>query len=82
MVFCINVLLWILSAYNIFLIAGVFLSWMPFLYKYKFFRIVGKIGDWYMKPFTGILVIGPLDFTPIIGFMLYDGLIGLVYYLL
>lgn len=82
MTHCINVLLYILYAYNFILIAGVIMSWLPFLYNFKIFRLIAIVGNWYMEPFRGVIVLGPLDFTPIIGFFLYDGIVSLVYYLL
>lgn len=78
---CINLLFQIISFYNTFLIAGIILSWIPFLYKYKFFRGIRKICDWYLGPFSGIIVIGPLDFTPIVGFLLFDGLLTAIVFL-
>lgn len=82
MVQCINILLSILSLYNIFLIGHIILTWLPFLMKYSFFRLIYKIGGWYIEPFSGVLVLGPIDFTPVIGFIIYDSLIAAIYYLL
>lgn len=79
---CINILLYVLYAYNFILIAGVILTWLPFLYKYKIFRLIAHLANLYMEPFSGVLVLGPIDFTPIVGFFLYDGLISLIYFLL
>jgi len=82
MTFCINVLFQILLFYNYILIAGIFLTWLPMLYNFKFFRIIKKMSDWYIEPFSGYLILGPIDFTPIIGFIIYDGLIYAISYLL
>ena len=82
MYFCINILFKILLFYNYILIGGILLSWIPGLYKFKIFRMIRKMSDWYMEPFSGYIVLGPIDFTPIIGFMLYDGLIYAISYLL
>ncbi len=82
MLYCIDILFSILLFYNVFLIAGIIISWIPGLLNFKLFRIINKISDFYMEPFTGILILGPLDFTPIIGFMLYDALIYAISYLL
>lgn len=79
---CIEILFYILTFYNFFLVAGIIMSWFPVLYKFRLFRIIATIGNWYMEPFTGVLVLGPLDFTPIIGFFLYDCIISLLVYLL
>lgn len=80
--YCVQILLYALSAYSFFLLAVVIMSWFPALYNFKIFRLIAKIGNLYLEPFSGVLVLGPLDFTPIIGFMLYDGLITIIYYLL
>lgn len=68
--------------YYMFLVAGVLLSWMPMLYKFRIFQIIGTVGQWYMKPFNGIVIFGPFDFTPVFGFILYTGIYELIYYLL
>lgn len=82
MIHCIRLLFDILQIYYYFLIAGILLSWLPFLYQYKIFRAIRKIGDWYMGPFSGVLVLGPIDFTPIVGFIVYTGILELLLYLL
>ena len=78
----IGILLYILYGYNFFLIAVVLMSWFPALYNFRIFRLIGKVGNWYLEPFSGILVLGPIDFTPIVGFMLYDGLVTAILFLL
>lgn len=82
MYYCIRLFIYILDFYYLFLIANVILSWLPFLYKYKFFRFIGFIGDLFLEPFTNLIVIGPIDFTPIIGFGIYSGFWTLLNYLL
>lgn len=79
---CLKFVLTLFDIYYLFLICGVFLSWLPFLYKYRIFQFIGRVGDWYMRPFNGVVVLGPLDFTPIVGFIIYNGFLELVYYLL
>ena len=81
MIYCIDILWYLLNAYNFILIAGVIMTWLPFLYNFKIFRMIAKMCDWYLGPFRGILVLGPLDFTPLIGFFLYDGIVSLIYFL-
>ena len=80
--YCINILLYILYAYYYVMMAGVLLTWVPFLYKFKIFRLIAIMSNWYLGPFKGVLVLGPIDFTPLAGFFLFDGIIKLVYYLL
>ncbi len=82
MYYCINILFSILSFYNYILIAGIILSWIPGLYKFWIFRFIRKLCDLYMEPFYGIVVLGPIDFSPVIGFMIYDAILyGIVYLL-
>lgn len=82
MSFCIAILYQILVWYNFILIGGIILSWFPMLYRFKIFRILRIMSDWFMGPFHGYLVLGPIDFTPIIGFMIYDGIVYAISYLL
>lgn len=82
MIHCALILYYLLIAYDYILIANIILSWFPRLRNFKIFNIIGKIGDWYLEPFSGVLVLGILDFTPLIGFALYDGLVYAIAYLL
>lgn len=54
------------------LLAGIIVSWIPNNEKILPLKIIKKTSDAYMGPFHGILVIGFLDLTPIIGFVLYN----------
>ena len=80
--FCISLLYDILLMYNFILIGGIILSWFPMLNRFALFRLVNKLSNLFMEPFHGYLILGPLDFTPIIGFMLYDGIVYAIGYLL
>ena len=80
--FCITILFQLLLFYNTFLIGGIILSWFPMLMRFRIFRWIRIISDWYMEPFQGYLILGPLDFTPIIGFMRYDGIVYAISFLL
>lgn len=82
MIHCVRILYYLLLAYDYILIANIILSWFPRLRDFKLFNIIGKIGDWYLEPFSGYLVLGILDFTPLIGFALYDGLVYAIAYFL
>lgn len=62
----------ILQVYYYILIASVLLSWIPELKQSKFGQLVDRIADPYMRLFRGYLIIGVLDFTPILGFLLYS----------
>ena len=57
---------------------GIIMSWIPNANRYGFCRVIRKIGDAYLGPFRGLLVIGFLDFTPVLGFILYRFIINIV----
>jgi len=73
------VIYYMFYAYQFFLIGSVFLSWFPNLYNYKIARFVRNVGEWYLRPFLGKIIIGPIDFTPIIGFMVYNFAVSSLY---
>lgn len=66
----------ILQGYGSIMALGIFLSWIPSAMNLKFFRMVHHVGDWYMGNFTGIIVLGGLDLSPIIGFFVYETLVN------
>ena len=61
----------ILQYYYYILVASVLLSWIPDLKRSSVGRIIDKLADPYMRIFRGWIVIGVMDFTPILGFMFY-----------
>ncbi|MCF7925963.1 MAG: YggT family protein [Candidatus Izimaplasma sp.] len=63
---------WVLRIYYYVLIAYVLLSWIPDLRKTSFYRFIYKLANPYMRLFRGLLVIGHIDLTPILGFILYN----------
>ena len=67
-----TILYYILLTYAVFLGINILLSWVPNLYEYKFFRICKSISDWYLGPFHGGVVLGSIDFTPMIGLAIYQ----------
>ncbi len=71
MIFFLQVLYYILNIYFYILIAYVLLSWVPDIRETKFYYYLHQIADPYMRLFRGILVFGQMDFTPIVGFLLY-----------
>jgi len=73
-----RVFYYILTAYYWILIINIFLSWIPELKNTKIGRVLIWLGDPYMRIFRGLLVFGMMDFTPIIGFILYN--LGLNYF--
>lgn len=72
MIFVLQGLFWLLQSYFIFIVINIFLTWIPFVYKYNFFRVCRKISDWYLGPFRGIIVLGMFDFSPIIGLFIFQ----------
>ncbi len=73
-----TILLTLLQIYYYILIMYVLLSWIPEIRNSRFYFFVHQIADPYMRLFRGIIVIGQMDFTPIVGFLLYG--FGLRYF--
>ncbi len=72
MVLGLTIIYYILQVYYWILIAFVLGSWIPELRKTKIYDIIRKIANPYMRIFRGLLVFGMMDFTPILGFILYS----------
>lgn len=72
------ILWWILRIYFSIMIIGIILTWFPNSFEYKIPRLIRKMSDWYLSKFSGIVVIGRLDFTTIIGLLLYEGVLDLL----
>ena len=72
MVLLLTIIYWILKVYYWILIAFVLGSWIPELRNTKIYQVINNLADPYMRLFRGLLVIGMMDFTPILGFMLYS----------
>ena len=77
MALALSIIYWVLNVYYWILIAYVLGSWIPELRKTKLYQIIHNLANPYMRIFRGLLVIGRMDFTPILGFMLYS--LGLNY---
>lgn len=60
-----------LQYYYYILIASIFLSWIPELKRSKIGQFIDRLANPYMRIFRGWIVIGIMDFTPIIGFIFY-----------
>lgn len=78
MVTLLSALGWALQIYYWILIAYILMSWIPEIRGTKLHRIVHNIANPYMRIFRGLLVFGMFDFTPVIGFLLYN--LGMNYY--
>ncbi len=72
MVLLLTIIYWLLKIYYWILIAYVLGSWIPELRNSKIYRLIYNIANPYMRLFRGFLVIGMMDFTPILGFTLYS----------
>ncbi len=65
-------LYYILYGFSSLIFINIILSWFPSVYNYKIFRGLRRLTDTYMEPFQGMLVLGMLDFTPIVGIVVFD----------
>ena len=65
-------LYYILYGFSSLIFINIILSWFPSVYNYKIFRGLRRLTDTYMEPFHGMLVLGMLDFTPIVGIVVFD----------
>jgi YggT family protein len=72
MMIILNLLVSVLEIYFYIMIAVILLSWFPELRSSSWYRTLIKITDPYLRIFRGIIVIGQFDFTPILGFLLYQ----------
>ena len=73
-----TVVYYALRVYYWILIASILLSWIPDLKRSSLGRFIDRLANPYMRIFRGLLVFGMMDFTPILGFILYQ--IGLNYF--
>ncbi len=71
MVLFLQGLYYVLQIYFYILIGYVLLSWIPEIRNTRFYYYLHQLADPYMRLFRGILVFGQMDFTPVVGFMLY-----------
>ena len=58
------------------LLAGIVIGFIPNHDRILPLHIIRKASDAYIGPFRGLLVFGFFDFTPIIGFLLYNFIYG------
>lgn len=76
--YVIKIMYYGLSIFTYIIFASILLTWVPGLYEYKIPRMIRTISDWYMWPFRGFLVLGIIDFTPIIGVVLLETIVSLL----
>jgi len=72
MIILLDLLVTVLEIYFYLMIAVILLSWFPELRGSSWYQTLIKITDPYLRLFRGIIVIGQFDFTPILGFLLYQ----------
>ena len=73
---------YLMQAYFGLIVLNIILSWIPFVYNVGFFRFLRRISDAYIGVFRGYLTIGFLDFTPVVGIILYEGIMYLYTFLI
>ena len=61
-----------LQYYYYILIASILLSWIPDLKRSTVGQFIDRLANPYMRIFRGWIVIGVMDFTPILGFLFYQ----------
>ena len=62
----------ILEAYLYVLIAYILLSWIPEIRRTRFYEFLERLTNPFMRIFRGIIVIGMIELTPIVGFLFYQ----------
>lgn len=73
-------LLW---AYQGIILISIVLSWIPSAYNTKVGNAIYQASNWYMRAFRGWLVLGFIDFTPIIGIGIYQFIMqNIIYFLM
>lgn len=63
---------WILNIYFWYMIVVILISWVPGVIEKGWYQKLRSTIDWYIGKFRGLIVVGPVDFTPILGFLLYE----------
>ncbi|HHZ11595.1 MAG TPA: hypothetical protein GYA05_02660 [Acholeplasmataceae bacterium] len=58
---------------------SIILSWIPGVYEIAFFRQIRNISDWYLGTFRGRLIVGIIDFGPLVGLAIYSFILNLLY---
>ncbi|MFA7076218.1 MAG: YggT family protein [Candidatus Izemoplasmatales bacterium] len=66
-----------LSVYFYTMIIYILLSWTS-IRNSKFYYLLGKIVDPYLRVFRGLIVISNIDFTPMLGLFLYQFILSII----
>lgn len=72
-------LYYLLRIYYFVMFAGIIMSWIPSSMNYSFCRFIRRMTDWYLGFFRGRLVLGIFDFSTLLGIILYEGIIDLLF---
>jgi uncharacterized protein YggT (Ycf19 family) len=67
----------VLYFYYFLMVVQILLSWTPIV-RTKFYEILDKITGPYMHMFRGWLVLGQMDFTPMLGIILFQLLLSFI----
>lgn len=65
-------LIWFLRIYYYIIIAYILLGWIPEIRRSKLYSYLHQITNPYLGIFRGLIVVGMMDFTPIIGLLIYN----------
>jgi len=64
-----------LNLYYYVLIFYIIMSWVPAIRDSSFYKLLGMLCDPFFRIFRGWIVIGSIDFTPMVGLILYSSLL-------
>ena len=64
-----------LSLYYYLLIFYIIMSWVPAIRESGFYTLLGVLCDPFFRIFRGWIVFGGMDFTPMVGLILYSTLL-------
>lgn len=70
------ILYYILQGYAIIVSLDIIFSLFSNSYEYKFPRIVHTVANWFMGPFEGLLILGRIDFSRLIGVIVLEGILS------
>ncbi|MFA7560636.1 MAG: YggT family protein [Candidatus Izemoplasmatales bacterium] len=68
----------VLTAYFYIMIAYILLGWIPSVRSSRFYYYLSRIVDPYLGIFRGWFVFGGLDFTPMVGLLLYQFILSII----
>lgn len=78
--YILNIFSLIVWAYDGIICIDIILSWIPNARQYKIPSIIHTVSNWFMEPFNGIITIGFLDLSPLIGFAILNGISMFCFY--